>query len=73
VKTYADANFRFSRCWNKTMKTKHDDGLEWLREIRRKMAVKFDHDPRKAAAYYQKMQRRYASRLYRREPEVTAK
>jgi hypothetical protein len=22
------------------MKTKHDDGLEWLREIRRKMAAK---------------------------------
>ena len=55
------------------MKSKHDDGLEWLREIRRKMAAKFDHDRRKAAAYYQKMQRRYASRLYRRDHEVTAK
>ena len=56
------------------MKTlKHDDGLEWLREIRRNMAVKFDHDPKKAAAYYQKMQRRYADRLYRREPAVAAK
>jgi hypothetical protein len=38
-----------------------------------KMAAKFDHDPRKAAAHYQKMQRRYASRLYRRDHEVTAK
>ncbi len=55
------------------MKTKHDDGLEWLREIRRKMAAKFDHNPRKAAAYYQKMQRRYADRLYHREHEVAAK
>ncbi len=55
------------------MKMKDDDGLEWLREIRRKMAVKFDHDPRKAAAYYQKMQRRYADRLYRRDHEVSAK
>jgi hypothetical protein len=55
------------------MKTKHDDGLEWLREIRRAMAAKFDHDPRKAAAYYQKMQRRYAGRLYRRDDNVTAK
>jgi hypothetical protein len=55
------------------MKTKHDDGLEWLREIRRKMAGKFDHDPRKAAAYYQKMERRYAGQLYRSENEVTAK
>ena len=41
-----------SSCWKKTMKTKYDDGLEWLREIRRKMAVRFEHDPRKAAAYY---------------------
>jgi hypothetical protein len=55
------------------MKMKHDDGLEWLRENRRKMAVKFDHDPREAAAYYQKMQRRYADRLYRRDHEVSAK
>jgi hypothetical protein len=55
------------------MRTKHDDGLEWLRDIRRKMAEKFDHDPRKAAAHYQKMQRRYASRLYRRDQAVTPK
>ncbi len=55
------------------MKTKHDDGLEWLREIRRKMAAKFDHDPRKAAAYYQKMQQRYAGRIYHRDPETAAK
>jgi hypothetical protein len=55
------------------MKTKHDDGLDWLREIRRKMAARFDHDPRKAAAYYQKMQRRYTARLYRRDQEVATK
>jgi hypothetical protein len=55
------------------MKTKHDDGLEWLCEIRRYMAAKFDHGPRKAAAYYQKMQRRHAGRLYRRDHEASAK
>jgi hypothetical protein len=55
------------------MKKKHDDGLEWLREIRRNMAAKFHHDPRKAAAYYQKMQRRYVGRLYRRDHEATVK
>ena len=55
------------------MKTKQYDGLEWLREIRRRMAAKFDHDPRKAATYYQKMQRRYAGRLYRRDHEAAAK
>ena len=47
-----------------TTKVKHDDGLEWLREIRRKIAARFDHDPRKAAAYYQEMQTHYAARLY---------
>ena len=55
------------------MKTKHDDGLEWLREIRRKMAAQFDHDPHKAAAYYQKMQQRYAARIYRRDHETMVK
>jgi len=30
------------------MKAKHDDGLEWLRDIRRRLAKKFDHDPKKA-------------------------
>ena len=52
------------------MTTKHDDGLEWLRDIRRKMAEKFDHDPKKAAAHYQKMQRRYSDRLYHAEPSA---
>lgn len=55
------------------MKTKLDDGLKWLREIRRKMTVKFDHDPRKAAAYYQKMQRRYTDRIYRGSHEANVK
>jgi hypothetical protein len=36
------------------MKTKHGEGLEWLREIRRKMAAKFNHDPRKAAPIIRK-------------------
>ncbi|MEW6302042.1 MAG: hypothetical protein AB1705_01130 [Verrucomicrobiota bacterium] len=55
------------------MKTKRDDGLEWLRTIRRKMAAKFGHDPKKASTHYQKLQRRYANRLYRRGHELAAK
>jgi hypothetical protein len=54
-------------------KAKPDDGLEWLREIRRRMAARFDHDPRQAAAHYQKMQRRYVNRLYRCGQVVTGK
>ncbi len=53
-----------------TMKAKHDDGLEWLRDIRRKMASDFDHDPKKAAAHYQKMQRRFSGRIYHRRSEI---
>lgn len=56
------------------MKTKHDDGLGWLREIRVKLARKFDHDPRKAAAHYRAVQKQHAARLYRRsEPALTGK
>ena len=48
------------------MKTKHDDGLEWLHEIRARLAKKFDHDPRKAAAHYRAVQKQHSGRLYRR-------
>ena len=55
------------------MKTIDDDGLEWLREIRRKMSAKFDRAPRKAATFYQKMQQHYTGRLYHRVPGATLK
>ena len=48
------------------MKTKHDDGLEWLRDIRRRLAKRFDHDPKKVGEYYRSLQERHASRLYKR-------
>jgi hypothetical protein len=48
------------------MKLKHDDGLEWLRDIRRRMAKQFDYDPRKAGEHYRKMARRPGVKLYRR-------
>jgi hypothetical protein len=49
------------------MKTKYDDGLEWLREIRRKMAKEFNHDPKKAGEFYRKMARRPGVKLFKRE------
>jgi hypothetical protein len=52
------------------MKTKDDDGLEWLREIRARLAKKFDHDPRKAGAYYRRKQKESGAKIYR--PEVPA-
>ena len=45
-------------------KTKHDDGLKWLREIRRKMAEGFGHDPKKAADYiYAALRKGYGQAL----------
>ena len=52
------------------MKTKHDDGLEWLHEIRATLAKKFDHSPRKAAAHYRQVQKQHSARLYRRNEPV---
>jgi hypothetical protein len=44
--------------------------LEWLREIRRKMAKEFDHDPKKAGEYYRKMARRPGVKLYQRQDQL---
>lgn len=60
-----------SNSWKKTMKAKYDDGLEWLREIRRKMAKEFNYDPKKAGDFYRKMARRPGVRLYKRENHLT--
>ena len=54
------------------MKAKHDDGLEWLRAIRRRLAKRFDHDPKKAGEFYRALQKRHASRLYKRGQQVAA-
>jgi len=54
------------------MKTKYDDGLEWLREIRRKMAKEFNYDPKKAGEFYRKMAARPGVKLYKRENHLTA-
>ena len=54
------------------MKKKTDDGLEWLREIRRQMAKQFNHDPKQAGEYYRKLARRPGVKLYRRRERLTA-
>jgi hypothetical protein len=53
------------------MKKKHDDGLEWLRAIRRRMAPQFHHDPKQMGRHYREMQRRFKGRIYRREEQLT--
>jgi len=54
------------------MKTKHEDGLEWLHAIRARLAKKFGHDPRKAAAHYRAVQKQHAGRLYRKGESALA-
>ncbi|MCX7046832.1 MAG: hypothetical protein NTX50_15260 [Candidatus Sumerlaeota bacterium] len=54
------------------MKTKHDDGLEWLRRIRAEMAEEFSHDPRKMGEFYRRMLRQYKGRIYTREHDLIA-
>ena len=52
------------------MKTmQHDDGLEWLREIRARLAKRFDHDPRKAGDYYRRIQKESGAKIY--QPTVS--
>ena len=52
------------------MKTKRDETLEEIWAIRRKLAKKFNYDPKIAAAYYQRKQKESGARIYR--PEVPA-
>ena len=54
------------------MKTKTDDGLEPLREIRRNMAAEFGNDPRKLGEHIRKLQEQHPERLYRRKTESAA-
>lgn len=53
------------------MKTiKHDDGLQWLHEIRAQLAKKFGYDPRKAAAHYRRVQKASGAKIYQREEQA---
>ncbi len=52
------------------MKTKRDETLEEIWAIRRKLAKKFNYDPKVAAAYYQRKQKESGAKIYR--PEVPA-
>lgn len=53
-----------------------DDGLEWLREIRRTISARFDHDPKKYGDYLRRREAELASRVVRTQKRlvrVTAK
>ena len=54
------------------MKANRDESLEEIWEIRRQIAEKFGHDPKKRAAHYQRKQKQLGAKIYKREDLLTA-
>ena len=46
-------------------KPRRDDGLEWLREIRRKLAAECNYDPYEMGRRLREMQKEFPGRIYR--------
>ena len=47
--------------------TKRNDGPEWLREIRARLAKILDYDPRKTGDYFRPVQKESGAEIYQRE------
>ncbi|HMV48108.1 MAG TPA: hypothetical protein PKC13_06855 [Blastocatellia bacterium] len=45
------------------MTIQHDPVIDEIREVRRRISERFDHDPEKLVAYYIEMQKQHESRL----------
>jgi hypothetical protein len=48
----------------------HDDGLEWLREIRRKITTDFDHDQKKIGDYLREREKTMGDRIVRTQKRL---
>ena len=44
-------------------KIQNDQPIDEIRELRRRISARFDHDPVRLVAYYVKLQERYRDRL----------
>ena len=44
---------------------KHDDGLEWLRAIRRKLSAACNHDPFEIGRRLRERERQYKGRIFK--------
>lgn len=40
-----------------------DQPIEEIRDVRRRISARFDHDPARLVAYYEKLQEQYRDRL----------
>jgi len=49
---------------------RNDQPIDEIRELRRRISARFDHDPARLVAYYVKLQERYRDRLI--DPATTA-
>lgn len=48
-----------------TPRSQKDDGLEWLREIRREISAEFDHDQTRIGDYLREREKEYGNRVVR--------
>jgi len=44
-------------------KKQNDQPIEEIRELRRRISKRFDHDPERLVAHYMKLQEQYSDRL----------
>ena len=49
---------------------RNDQPIDEIRELRRRISARFDHDPARLVAYYMKLQEQYRDRLID-TPKVT--
>lgn len=50
--------------------TTRDDGLEWLREIRRQISAEFGHDQKRIGDYLRQREKEYGDRVVRTQKRV---
>lgn len=55
------------------MRTKRDESLEEIWEIRRQIAKQFGGDPKKQVTHYQQKQKTLGAKIYRGEKELAGK
>ena len=47
-----------------------DDGLEWLREIRREISAEFDRDQKRIGDYFREREKEYGARVVRTQSRL---
>ncbi len=53
------------------MKPKDDPVIDEIREARKRISARFNHDPAKLVAYYQKQQEQHSNRLIKTDKSAT--